>query len=478
MKPTPKTLSQWVDRLSEEEMPVFAHTARRIAGISSQPDTSVADLAQVILQDSAMTARVLRMANSVYYNPAGHAISTVSRAVVMLGFDVVRSISLSVAMIDTLLRGKRHERVLAEMARSFHAAIQAKALALSRGELSPEEIFIASLLFRLGPMVFWCFPYDRSQAMEAALKEFPEAPETAERQVLGFTLTQLTGALTREWHLSGLLEAALQSHRSRDPRVYTLELGHAIAASAERGWATPEMNRRIEAVAEFLRIQHEEAQRLVHRSARQAVKTAEEFGAVAVSSLIPLPGGSMAENDTAVRQRSRGDTQLQLSVLRELSAMLSERVDLSALLGMVLEGIYRGIGMDCAVLALVSPDGRRLKAKYVLGSDRTRLMECFSFELGGRQEHVFGRILADSEPVWFSRRREVLEAGLTHAVRNCTGGADFFAMPLMIGGNARGLFYADRSANGDPLEEEGFIGFRHFCEQAVIGFTLLGMRGL
>ena len=58
--------------------------------------------------------------------------------------------------------------------------------------------------------------------------------------------------------------------------------------------------------------------------------------------------------------------------------MLSERVDINALLGMVLEGIYRGVSVDRAVLALTNADGTRLAAKFVLGGDE-RLTKSFNF---------------------------------------------------------------------------------------------------
>lgn len=116
------SLKEWIRRINEEEMPVFAHTARQIAAASKGIDTPVAELAHLVLQDSSMTARVLRLGNSAYYNPAGRPVSTISRAILMLGFDTVRSIALTIAIIDPLLKGLQHDHVIQEMARAFHVA--------------------------------------------------------------------------------------------------------------------------------------------------------------------------------------------------------------------------------------------------------------------------------------------------------------------------------------------------------------------
>src|SRR3546814_1539898 len=72
----------------------------------------------------------------------------------MIGFENGRLISLSVTLIDSLLARAPREQLLALLARSFHAAVQARNIAgyvLSRHE---EEVFIAALLFDLGELAF------------------------------------------------------------------------------------------------------------------------------------------------------------------------------------------------------------------------------------------------------------------------------------------------------------------------------------
>ena len=97
-KTDPTGLSGWVQKLGESGMPVFAHTARDISLVSDSSDSGAAELSRVVLQDAAMTAKLLRVANSPIFNPMGLSISTVSRAVVVLGFQEVRSICLSIAV--------------------------------------------------------------------------------------------------------------------------------------------------------------------------------------------------------------------------------------------------------------------------------------------------------------------------------------------------------------------------------------------
>ena len=477
-KNAPATLEEWTRRLSEEDMPVFAHTARRMAGISSDAESSVGDLAQIILQDSTMTARVLRMANSAYYNPGGRSISTVSRAIVMLGFNVVRTISLSIAMVDTLLSGVRHERMVQEMARSFHAAAQAWEFAGARNDQSPEEVFIAALLYRFGHMTFWCFPYGYENEMDALLIRGDADEETVERQVLGFALRELSAQLNKEWHLSHLLDHLYSGDNRNDPRVRNIELGYQIAdAAASEGWDSDSVKEAIEKTAEYLYQPYSKTLDMVHDNAKQATKIAAEFGADIAGGLIPIPQKPAAGNETDA-DKTGGDSaqkyKLQLSILRELSSMLSERVDLNTLLGTVLEGVYRGVDMDRAVLAIVSRDGKQMTGKYSLGRGSEYIAGCFNFPLNNTGRGFTNILLQSKEPLWLFKPGERSDADLAaQEVMQCIGHKECFVMPITVLDKPKGVIYADRGVSNRRLDEESFNAFRHFCEHVLIGLSVL-----
>ncbi|MBU2477776.1 MAG: hypothetical protein KKA36_01700, partial [Gammaproteobacteria bacterium] len=55
---------------------------------------------------------------------------------------------------------------------------------------------------------------------------------------------------------------------------------------------------------------------------------------------------------------------------------------------------------------------------------------------------------------------------LTAQVIEVTGNSPFFVMPVEVNGRSIGLFYADRMTSGRALDEESYMAFRHFCQQA------------
>jgi len=470
-------LADWVRRIGEEEMPVFAQTARLVAGLSAKDSTSIGELARAVLIDSAMTARVLRLANSVYFNPSSKRITTVSRAIVMLGFDTVRAIALSVAMIDTLLSGKRHDRVVREMACAFHAAVQARALAGKLGDPAVEEVFIAALLRRLGALAFWCFPHGLETVMEATLAG-ETCAERAEAAVLGFGFDELTLALNHEWRLSDLLGQLLDGRHRDSLRVQIIELAWAIALGAsEMGWTSKAVEECLRRAATLLHCSPQEVAALLHAAARDAVRIAVEYGAEAAARRIPLPlPASELKLHIETPPDKPGEADFQLRILRELSAMLAERVDINALFGTVLEGIYRGVGVDRAVLALLTANDTRLKLRHALGQEGARLKQCFDFALDD-ESRGFAPLLIDGAPAHLQRATPSWRAVMTPQVAACLGEVDFLVFPLLVGGRPRGLFYADRARSGRPFLERDIDAFRHFCEQAVIGLAVAGLRG-
>ena len=477
----PRGLGAWVQKLGNAGMPVFAHTARDISHVSGSRESSAAELARVVLQDAAMTAKLLRVANSPVFNPIGKTISTVSRAVVVLGFQEVRSICLSIAVVESMLKGKQKQRVVEEMARSFHAAVQARAFARKRRDTSPEEVYIATLLSHLGDMAFWAFAGESGARMDAALHERPDDnPDKVQRDVLGFVFRDLTLSLSREWKLGELLEQSLERKTDRNPRAGNVTLGYELAVASERGWHSPEVKKLLQRIAENLYLPVEEVGKLVMANAEEAADTAAFYGAEVAGALIPVPGdkrGHAAEDamqEAPVQEFLQPDPMLQLTILRELSTLMEGNPDINMVLEMVLEGMYRGIGMDRTLFALRSPDHRFLMGRYALGMDNEKLRRIFQFETGPQTPGLFSHVLDTRQSVWLNESdNAALHKLVTPQVEAVTRGVDFFVTPIEIRGKVIGVFYADRQPSGRELDADSFSSFKHFASQGNLALTYL-----
>ena len=85
-----KSIDEWVQILCDKEMPIFSNTANNIYAILDDERKGAMELASIVLHDPNLTAKLLKVSNSSYYNPSRQKMSTVSRAIVILGAETIR----------------------------------------------------------------------------------------------------------------------------------------------------------------------------------------------------------------------------------------------------------------------------------------------------------------------------------------------------------------------------------------------------
>ena len=483
-------LTEWIERISKKEMPVFDKTVRQIIEVAHSQKAPAAELANVILRDPSLTARILKLANSTFYyhynKQRGGRINTVTRAVVVLGFDTVYNMCLAISLIDSVVQGEPREQLIRELARSIHAATQARSVAFARGDEAPEEVYIAALLYHLGELAFWCFgDTSRDQLLEA-MRQPSYEKESAERDILGFSLAQLTAGLSREWQLSPLLADAITHPRAAGKRGASVILSYRLAMAAEKGWGDPEVGRLTEELAALAGLSVERMTTQLHQNAHEASQVAAYFGAAQAAEVIPLPtrateeGAETESPEVAIEAGlcPEPNGMLQLRVLRELSMLLNGAPDSNLIMELVLEGIYRGIGMDRTLFALLTPDRRGLRAKYAMGPEAERFASAFHFTRVANQSNLLFHTIDHRTAYWADPAHEARWSTLLpRSVTRVVGTAPFFVAPIVVSGQSIGLFYADRTPSGRNLDEEAFESFKHFVEQANLGLSHLSRNG-
>ena len=463
-----ENLDNWLERISNNELPIFKYTVHAINDVVSQDASSTSDLSQIILRDANLTARVLRVANSAAYNVTGSQISTISRAIVYLGFNLVRDISMSLAIIDALLSGEQKENALGLMAESFHAAVQARDFAESRGDDGAEEVFIAALLKNIGEITFWCVAGEEGVQIQDLMQTQNFSKEMAEQEVLGFTLEELTVGLTRDWHLSDLLHSAINTPTMNNPRIKDIVLAIEVAKSSKKGWSDKETVTVANKVAAHLDIDKSKIVDLLKTNAKKAAETANLFGASSIIKFLPIEDKENSTNDEEPVfdiDCPIADPVLQLNILRDLSGMLFDKPDLSLIIEIVLEGIYRGVGLDRAVFALLTADKKAIKAKYALGKNSKKFTSQFHFSL--QVNNIFRKLVSEKEFLWIkdTQANEVKDL-VNPEVRKILACRAFYIAPISLSGRVIGLLYADRQPSNRDLDSESFESFKHFAHQA------------
>jgi HD-like signal output (HDOD) protein len=486
---TEGTIDSWVQSLTEESMPIFSGTVGAVTGQINSSSSSASDVAHSVLQDAALTSRLLKLANSFTFNPSGREISTVSRAVMILGFEQVKSLTLSLVLIDSLVSGVQRQRLTSEMADAFHAAMQAEALAKSSKIKKPENVFVASLLSRIGNMAFWAFASEeQSQKLDHLLSVDNIDEQEAERKVLGFSLRDLTKSLGESWNLGSALSSFISGETSQENQLI-LE-GQKLAKAAKKGWKSDEAKQSIESIARSLNQPYLDIQEIVLGTAKQAQKITRIYGGKEASKQIPQPNSienldeeteieTIIENEIpevkAVSNKGiEPDPQLQLTIMQDIASAIEERPSLNIILEMVLEGIHRGVGMDRCFFAILAPDRKKMMCKYALGTDNERLCKELLIPLTS-EENLLSKSIIEKKAMYLEPTTKI--SLIPEQVQALIGPPPYLIMPAIVKGKVIGLFMADRNESKREIFPNDFIAFQQLCQQANMGMTFLTSKG-
>nr|WP_025165684.1 HDOD domain-containing protein [Pseudomonas taeanensis] len=474
-------LQSWIDRVNEAELPALAAVVQDLHRLAQEEKSSVKQLADVLLRDASLTSKVLRVANSVYYNPSQETIRTISRAIVLIGFDNVRLIGLSVSLIDGLLTRAPREQLQELLARSFHSAVQARNLAgyvLSRHE---EEVFIAALLYHMGELAFWGCGGEQTDELASALAQPGVNADEAVRAVLGTSFRQLTQGLVKDWNLGAIVSLAHNAANHNDPAVRAVSLGMQIGEAALQGWDSPVMERLVEQVADFIGVSAEEAMQQVLASADEAVKVAATFGASKLCRLIPNTDPEQIRVQQEQRKAKLLEPNLLIlqQALQELGLMASQRADVGLILDTLLNGLHQGAGLERVMLVVLADGQSCFRAKRVVGEGTEDWLNDFVLPVQqSEQPHIFSYVLRNKEALWMGVPASYsLNELVTQPIRQSLGQGMFFVAPLLAGTRQIGVLYADSRVSGRALKHEQFVAFQRFTQLTGRCLQALTKRG-
>jgi len=205
-----RQIHDYIDR-----MPSLSTTVTKVLEVCNRPNTSPNDLNRVISLDPVLTGQVLKLINSAYYS-LPNQITSLTRAIIMLGLNTVKNLALSTAILGNLKGGEAGDVMSMDAfwTHSISVGVTAKALAARKGVsvLMLEEFFVAGLLHDLGKIPLSSrFPEEYQQTLQLAKLE-QGALERAEALVFGFDHGEVGRLIAEKWKLSPTLVESMRCH--------------------------------------------------------------------------------------------------------------------------------------------------------------------------------------------------------------------------------------------------------------------------
>ena len=222
--PKKDKLAHYVTQLvGDSKLPLFSKRLLDILALGTQDRTSAHRLADLVMEDYALTVNVLRMANSFHYNRSNHAIQNVSHAIVVLGMDTVRKLaSTLVYFLAFENRSASLRELMVQSMLSAHVAgVAAEKMAYPRRE----DAYLAAMLLNLGEVLVACHSPEHYVVIRAEAREGTAVREACQRR-LGFTFDGVARAVGRQWRLSPELQAIWDEAGSPPQLASLAKFGH------------------------------------------------------------------------------------------------------------------------------------------------------------------------------------------------------------------------------------------------------------
>jgi len=183
-------------------IPTLPVVMTRVIEMVDDPNTTAVQLADFISRDQSLSMKILKLANSAFYG-FPQKIGTINLAIVVLGFQSVKDLGLSAAVVETFHTDQfgRAIDINKFWVHSIAVAAGCKILARNSNINISGEIFIAGLLHDIGKLVMLRFIPDEFNEANAIAKKKKVELHKSELEILGFSHADLGGWLAEQWSL-------------------------------------------------------------------------------------------------------------------------------------------------------------------------------------------------------------------------------------------------------------------------------------
>lgn len=203
-------MADWI-LITSEDLPTLPHVATRVLKVVGDPDSSAKDLEKVIETDSALTQRLLRMANSAIF-VGSTSIQNLRAAITRLGFNRVKNLILIAATRDVF---PEENAIAIELWRhSLGVAIGCRLVSEAVGQRPSDDIFLAGLFHDIGKVLINNQKPERyEEIIETAIDQRRPTSEV-EKQVFRFTHEEVGVMIIQKWGLPDSLVNPIRHHHT------------------------------------------------------------------------------------------------------------------------------------------------------------------------------------------------------------------------------------------------------------------------
>ncbi|HEY4374248.1 MAG TPA: HDOD domain-containing protein [Burkholderiales bacterium] len=475
----------------KSDFPVLSGTIASINKVMASEDEPMSALADGILKDVALTNKILRMVNAASFSQYGGSVSTVSRAVSILGFQKIRAAALSLMLFEHLQNKSQAADLKDQVSASYFSGVLSRELVATLGLRNAEEAFICSMFHRLGKLLATFYLHEESADVARLAKSENLDEDEAAVQVLGLSYSDLGRGVAEKWNFPGRILGSMASPgagpvakpENEEQRLAALAGLSTRMADAVRLPAGRQRDAALAKIAD----KYGAAMGISERQMKATLKRAAgAFVAEAATLNLTIGSGEFVQQLRQMEGASLGDTQanptlgtaaLDETVLNtrppqaraagapaaasagaaagsregmlaagisDITNTLAGDYDLNDVLRIILETMYRGIGFTRVLLCTNDPRSNSLKGRFGFGEGVDALVKRgFGIPLANSRDVFYAALSKGADICIEDVDAEKIRAYVPDWYRAAVRSRGFILFPVMVNKKALAMIYAD-----------------------------------
>ncbi len=206
----------------------------RINDSISNPNASAYQIASIISEDPAISAKILRLSNSAFYG-VRNEITSVKQAVITIGMEAIKSLVLSTSVFDAFKLKKEMAQFQEEFWRHSLAVGSACRMLMRRISTDwmtdADRVFSAGMLHDIGKLVMIVYISEDWEKIQAELEKSDRSQYEMESELLGYNHAQVGAELSTKWNLPGALQDAIAFHHDPEDSEFEDSLSPLVYAA-------------------------------------------------------------------------------------------------------------------------------------------------------------------------------------------------------------------------------------------------------
>ncbi len=285
-----RPLAYWLEKLTTDTFPILRRSREQLLILERDINNVTDDaIAKQVYHDPFLMTNLLRRVAKLPRRGLAGEVTTINRAVKMVGMQPFFLWAKNLPVLEDTLRGKTPvlQRLLSVLLCSYHAAHQAWQWALLRKDVNADEIFVATLLQSRIAWAGWLLVPGEMLVIEQQMRRERLDFATAFARHTDYLYGDIQTALARKWILPDLYSDILHGHHATRGQgsVLALKLSEAV----QRGWWQPQVAEIINQIAEWLHQPVDELTIKIHQYSVQAARQSENWYGMATPSAAWLP---------------------------------------------------------------------------------------------------------------------------------------------------------------------------------------------